>query len=46
MCEHECTDFEFEEHILEAIVMMKELDQCPSLRLGHLIIKMFKNCII
>jgi hypothetical protein len=46
MCEHECTNFEFEEHRLEAIVMMKELDQCPSLRLGHLIIKMFKNCII
>jgi hypothetical protein len=31
MCEHECVDFKFEEHLLEEIVMMRELDQCPSL---------------
>jgi hypothetical protein len=31
MCEHECADFEFEGMFWEAIVMMKRLDQCPSL---------------
>jgi hypothetical protein len=40
MCDYDCADFEFEGCPLEAIVMMRELDQCPSLRLGHLIIKM------
>jgi hypothetical protein len=46
MCECECTILEFEEYLFEEIVIIKELDQCPSLRLVHLIIKMFRNCII
>jgi hypothetical protein len=46
MCACECADFEFEEYILEEIIMMKDLDQFPSLQLGNLIIKMFINSII
>jgi hypothetical protein len=41
MSEYDCADFEFEECPLEAIVMMRELDQCQSFRLGNLIIKMY-----
>jgi hypothetical protein len=40
MCDYDYADFEFEGCPLEVNVMMRELDQCPSLRLGHLIIKM------
>jgi hypothetical protein len=40
MCDYDCVDFEFEGCPLEAITIMRELDQFPSLQLGHLIIKM------
>jgi hypothetical protein len=45
MCDNDCTDFEFEGCHLEEIVIMRELDQCPSLRLGHLIIKIHLDIV-
>jgi hypothetical protein len=40
MCDYDYVNFKFEGCPLEEIVMMRELDQCPSLLLEHLIIKM------
>jgi hypothetical protein len=45
MCEYDCVDFKFEGYVLEGIVMMRGLDQFPSLRLGHLIIKMYLDIV-
>jgi hypothetical protein len=45
MCDYDCANFEFKGCPLKEIIMIKYLDQCPSLRLGILIIKMYLDIV-